>query len=62
MGQVFFKYYDTFGREVIQHIDKRDVKSFKIALMEQSLYRNIGPLYIYRNDEWQELDYYNERI
>lgn len=57
-----FYYIDKQKKRVEFEIDSRDVKDFKIHILEASQIANIGDIYMYDTlqKEWIVLDYYND--
>lgn len=54
------KFTDKQGREIIREIDRRDYRHLITCIAEEARWRDIGPLYIERDGDWEELDYYND--
>lgn len=57
-----FTFKDYQGKDKVYEIHKRDLKTFKINLLEASFVKDIGPVYVFNEEEqeWHELDYYND--
>jgi len=54
-----FSYINKQKQRVEYSIDIRDVKTFKIELLEKSQTDNLGDIFIMKDGEWEVLDYYN---
>lgn len=61
LNKINFYYIDKYGKKVEYFIDRSDLKTFKLIILERSRVEQLGDIYMQVDEEgnYIKLDYYN---